>query len=81
MASEEHKADDLTIAQDKILEAEEGEAETDAFQCSRCKQRKCRYRQVQTRSADEPMTTYVTCMMEIFLTQSRIITLPRNGKA
>ncbi|CBQ70927.1 related to transcription elongation factor TFIIS [Sporisorium reilianum SRZ2] len=37
------------------------EAETDAFQCGRCKQRKTRYYQMQTRSADEPMTTFVTC--------------------
>jgi len=45
----------------KSLSAEEKQAETDAFQCGRCKQRKCRYRQAQTRSADEPMTTFVTC--------------------
>ncbi|KAJ6552097.1 transcription elongation factor S-II [Mycena vulgaris] len=38
------------------LGAEEQQAETTAFQCSKCKQRKCRYRQAQTRSADEPMT-------------------------
>ncbi|KAG0433226.1 Transcription elongation factor A protein 1 [Dictyocoela muelleri] len=38
------------------------EAETDIFQCSRCKQRKCSYRQLQTRSADEPMTTFVKCV-------------------
>ncbi|KAK7047744.1 transcription elongation factor TFIIS [Paramarasmius palmivorus] len=44
------------------LGAEEQQAETDAFQCARCKQRKCRYRQAQTRSADEPMTTFVTCI-------------------
>ncbi|KAI0821760.1 transcription elongation factor [Trametes gibbosa] len=64
MASEERKAANLKIAQEnlfKTLGAEEVQAETDAFQCSRCKQRKCRYRQAQTRSADEPMTTFVTC--------------------
>lgn len=32
------------------------QAETDAFKCSRCQQRKCTYYQMQTRSADEPMT-------------------------
>lgn len=37
------------------------EAETDAFQCGKCHQRKCTYFQKQTRSADEPMTTFVTC--------------------
>jgi len=64
MASEERKAADNKIKEQNFqssLGAEEQQAETDAFQCSRCKQRKCRYRQAQTRSADEPMTTFVTC--------------------
>jgi len=64
MASEERKAADKKIKEDNIfnsLAAGEQEAETDAFQCGRCKQRKTRYRQAQTRSADEPMTTFVTC--------------------
>ncbi|KAJ3999421.1 transcription factor S-II, central domain-containing protein [Lentinula boryana] len=63
MASAERKAADDKIKQDNLfasLGAEEQQAETDAFQCGRCKQRKCRYRQAQTRSADEPMT--VTCV-------------------
>lgn len=37
-------------------------ATTDMFKCSRCKQRKCTYVQVQTRSADEPMTNFISCM-------------------
>ena len=32
------------------------------FKCSRCKKRETKYTQVQTRSADEPMTTFVTCV-------------------
>jgi DNA-directed RNA polymerase subunit M/transcription elongation factor TFIIS len=36
---------------------------TDQFKCSKCKQRKCTYYQLQTRSADEPMTTFVTCLI------------------
>lgn len=32
-----------------------------AFKCGRCKSTKTSYYQMQTRSADEPMTTYVTC--------------------
>lgn len=77
MASEERKAANAKIEQENLFNsygAEEQQAETDAFQCSRCKQvltyfiflidnlnltppqRKCRYRQAQTRSADEPMT-------------------------
>ncbi|KAJ3114155.1 RNA polymerase II elongation factor [Phlyctochytrium bullatum] len=35
------------------------EAETDAFKCGKCQKRKCTYYQKQTRSADEPMTTFV----------------------
>ena len=46
------------------------EASTDEFICSKCKSRglskeeytKCTYYQLQTRSADEPMTTFVTCL-------------------
>ena len=37
------------------------EASTDQFLCGKCKNRKCTYYQLQTRSADEPMTTFVTC--------------------
>ena len=36
-------------------------ATTDLYECRRCKQRKCFIHQLQTRSADEPMTTFVTC--------------------
>jgi len=32
------------------------------FKCGRCKCKKVTYYQMQTRSADEPMTTYFTCM-------------------
>ena len=35
--------------------------ETDQFQCGRCKKKRCVYFQKQTRSADEPMTTFVQC--------------------
>jgi len=38
------------------------QASTDQFQCGKCKQRKCTYFQLQTRSADEPMTTFVQCV-------------------
>lgn len=33
-----------------------------AFQCARCKSKKTVYTQYQIRSADEPMTTFVTCL-------------------
>lgn len=36
---------------------------TDIYKCFRCKERKCISYQMQTRSADEPMTTFVTCIV------------------
>ena len=38
------------------------EAATDTFKCRKCHSNKCTYYQMQTRSADEPMTTFVTCI-------------------
>jgi DNA-directed RNA polymerase subunit M/transcription elongation factor TFIIS len=40
------------------------EASTDIFTCPRttCKSKKCTYYELQTRSADEPMTIFVTCL-------------------
>jgi hypothetical protein len=38
------------------------EGATDMFQCPRCHQRKCKYHEVQTRSADEPMTAFILCI-------------------
>ena len=32
------------------------------FKCSKCRQNNCVYFQMQTRSADEPMTTFITCL-------------------
>ena len=37
-------------------------ASSDNFTCWKCKSKKCTYYQLQTRSADEPMTTFVTCL-------------------
>jgi transcription elongation factor S-II len=38
-------------------------AATDIFTCRKCKQKQCTYYQMQTRSADEPMTVYVSCCL------------------
>jgi transcription elongation factor S-II len=38
------------------------DANTDNFTCGKCKSKRCSYYQLQTRSADEPMTTFVTCI-------------------
>ena len=35
---------------------------TDRWQCNGCKQRKCTYYELQTRSADEPMTIFIQCL-------------------
>jgi len=38
------------------------EASTDMYTCRKCKNNQCTYYQIQTRGADEPMTTFVTCI-------------------
>jgi transcription elongation factor S-II len=38
------------------------EIATDTYRCGKCGEKKCTYFQLQTRSADEPMTTFVTCL-------------------
>ena len=35
---------------------------TSMFKCSRCNKRNCSYFELQTRSADEPMTIFITCL-------------------
>jgi len=35
---------------------------TDRFLCKRCSKRECTYYELQTRSADEPMTIFITCL-------------------
>jgi transcription elongation factor S-II len=57
---------------DKYLEKQKAEEDflysvgksniTDEFKCSRCKKNETSYYQLQTRSADEPMTTFVQCI-------------------
>lgn len=46
----------------KLMWEDKQEAMTDQFKCGRCKQRKCTYYELQTRSADEGMTTFITCL-------------------
>jgi transcription elongation factor S-II len=50
------------IKKDKNKFEQNVEASTDTFTCRKCKSNKCTYYQMQTRSADEPMTTFVTCI-------------------
>ncbi|TBU19528.1 transcription elongation factor S-II [Hamiltosporidium tvaerminnensis] len=69
MSQEEMKSDLLKEKEEDFIKKSlfdsqiaKKEAETDMFFCTKCKQRKATYRQLQTRSADEPMTTYVYCV-------------------
>ncbi|KAJ3365187.1 RNA polymerase II elongation factor [Allomyces arbusculus] len=55
---EEERARNLFLAQG----AGNIKATTDQFRCGKCKKRRCSYFQMQTRSADEPMTTFVECL-------------------
>ncbi|KAF5737301.1 putative Transcript elongation factor IIS [Tripterygium wilfordii] len=65
MASDQRKRENDQIKEKALFECQlagQPKATTDQFKCARCGQRKCTYYQMQTRSADEPMTTYVTCV-------------------
>lgn len=49
-------------ANDEFLYLKKPGAITDQWMCGKCKERKCTYYQLQTRSSDEPMTTFVVCV-------------------
>ncbi|KAL6123462.1 hypothetical protein ACLB2K_075984 [Fragaria x ananassa] len=66
MASDERQAENKKLEEKALFDCEverAPEASTDQFKCGRCGKRKTTYYQMQTRSADEPMTTYVTCVV------------------
>lgn len=50
------------IKSDKIKNDLKPNAMTNLYKCGRCKSRECSYYEVQTRSADEPMTQFITCL-------------------
>ena len=65
LGSDERRAANQSIREHAEAEAVRGqrkEASTTAFKCGKCGQRACTFYQLQTRSADEPMTTFVTCV-------------------
>ncbi len=53
---------------DRQLQREQSQLEgnkamaTDKFKCNRCEKRECTYYELQTRSADEPMTIFISCL-------------------
>jgi len=69
MTSEEMASDDVKNQRQAFVKAGIDAAQlamvqgthTDLLQCGKCKKKNCTYNQIQTRSADEPMTTFVLC--------------------
>ena len=53
---------DEKYRKNKVLYETKKEAMTDQFKCKKCKSRETCYYEMQTRSADEPMTIFITCL-------------------
>tara|TARA_B100001093_G_scaffold509827_1_gene574607 strand:+ start:1300 stop:1839 length:540 start_codon:yes stop_codon:yes gene_type:complete len=53
---------DQKTKRDRLKYELKPEAMTDVFKCHRCGSRSCSYYEVQTRSADEPMTQFINCL-------------------
>jgi DNA-directed RNA polymerase subunit M/transcription elongation factor TFIIS len=55
-----------SFAQQQVREKRQLEGDksmaTDRFLCGKCGKRECTYYELQTRSADEPMTIFITCL-------------------
>ena len=54
-------SDRQIMRETRLLEGNKGMA-TDQFKCHGCGKRECTYYELQTRSADEPMTIFITCV-------------------
>lgn len=70
MTPEEMASDEMKKLREKFVKEAINDAQlatvqgtkTDLLKCGKCKKRNCTYNQIQTRSADEPMTTFVLCI-------------------
>lgn len=66
-ASDKMKADRIARSKWSILEARsdliDNTAMSDLFKCGKCKQSKTTFYQLQTRGSDEPLTTFVFCVI------------------
>ncbi|KAF2862599.1 transcription elongation factor [Piedraia hortae CBS 480.64] len=65
LKSAEKRAQDAALEKEnmmKAMSAQEERAVSTTMSCSKCKANKVAYTQAQTRSADEPMTTFCECM-------------------
>jgi transcription elongation factor S-II len=64
LKSAEQRKMDVALEQENMKKAQVPMVQksiSDALQCGRCKQKKVSYSQAQTRSADEPITTFCEC--------------------
>jgi transcription elongation factor S-II len=69
MTAEEMASDEMKSIRDKFIKEGINDSQlamnqgtkTDLMKCNKCGKRDCTYNQLQTRSADEPMTTFVLC--------------------
>lgn len=65
LKSKQQKQVDAAIAKENMNNAmvpQEVKSMSTSLQCGRCQQKKVSYSQAQTRSADEPMTTFCECL-------------------
>lgn len=66
LKSQEHKLRDKELEKENMNKAQVAQPEksiSDALTCGKCGQKKVSYTQAQTRSADEPMTTFCECLV------------------
>lgn len=64
MKSEKQKEEEAKIQKENLnnsMVPQEEKSMSDYMECSKCKQKKVSFTQAQTRSADEPMTTFCEC--------------------
>lgn len=69
MASDKRRQEDQKLQEMNIFNAQGAapkNATTNEFMCGKCKQRKVSYYQMQTRSADEPMTSNDPFLSRLF---------------
>jgi transcription elongation factor S-II len=65
MKSDSRRAEDEKLEKENMNQAMVAQVEKSVsreFQCGKCKAKMVSYSQAQTRSADEPMTTFCECM-------------------
>ena len=65
LKSEDRRREEIELEKENMKRAQvpqEKKSISDSLECSKCKKKMVSYTQAQTRSADEPMTTFCECM-------------------